>query len=64
MAGDILRRSWIMGKAKDDPLASTEQVIATYRQLQEADAKLKVPSVEKLIVLQKQGKLAEYFKGD
>ena len=63
MAGDIVAQL-DKGKTKDDPVASTEQVIATYRQLQEADSKLKVPSVEKLIVLQKQGKLAEYFKGD
>ncbi len=63
MAGDIVAQL-DKGKTKDDPVAATEQVIATYRQLQEADSKLKIPSVEKLIVLQKQGKLAEYFKGD
>ncbi len=63
MSGDILAQL-DKGTTKDDPLAATEQVIATYRQLQDADSKLKVPSVEKLIVLQKQGKLAEYFKGD
>ncbi len=63
MSGDILAQL-DTGRTKDDPLAATEQVIATYRQLREADAKLKVPSVEKLIALQKQGKLAEYFKGD
>ena len=50
------------GKAKDDPVAAAEQVIATYRQLQRADSKLKVREVEELVTLQKQGKLAEHFK--
>ena len=63
LAGDIVAQL-DKGTTKDDPLAATKQVIETYRQLQEADSKLKVPSVEKLITLQKQGKLAEYFKGD
>ncbi len=51
------------GKAKDDPVAGTEQVIATYRQLQKAQPSLKVPGVEELIDLQKQGKLADHLKG-
>ena len=63
MAGNIIAQL-DRGQTKDDPLAGTEQVIAMYRQLQAADPKLKVPSVEKLITLQKQGKLAEYFKGE
>ena len=63
LAGDIVAQL-DKGQTKDDPVAATRQVIETYRQLQEADSKLKLPSVEKLIVLQKQGKLADYFKGE
>ncbi len=63
MAGDI-QSQLDSGKTKDDPVAAAEQVIATYRQLQRADPKLKVREVEELVALQKQGKLAEHFKGD
>ena len=52
------------GKAKDNPVAAAEQVIATYRQLQRANPKLKVREVEELITLQKQGKLAEHYRED
>ena len=50
------------GKAGDDPLAGTEQVIATYRQMQKADPALKIPEVEQLVDLQRQGKLADHLK--
>lgn len=63
MVGDI--QSQLDGrKTKDDPVAASEQVIATYRQLQKADSKLKIREVEDLIELQKHGKLAEHFKED
>lgn len=61
VAGDI-ESQLDSGKTKDDPVAATEQVIATYRQLQKADPKLKVREIEDLIDLQKHGKLAEHFK--
>ena len=63
VAGDV-QSQLDSGKTKDDPVAAAEQVIATYRQLQRADAKLKVREVEELITLQKQGKLAEHLKAD
>ena len=52
------------GKAKDEPVAAAEQVIATYGQLRRAKPDLRVREVEELIRLQKQGKLAEYFARD
>ena len=63
VAGDV-QSQLDSGQTKDDPVAASEQVIATYRQLQRANAKLKVREVEELITLQKQGKLAEHFKED
>ena len=63
VAGDI-QSQLDSGKAKDDPVGASEQVIATYRQLQKSDPKLKVREVEALIALQRQGKLAEHFKED
>ncbi len=61
VAGDT-RAQLDRGKAKDDPLAGTEQVIATYRQLQKGQPSLKVPEVERFIELRKQGKLAEHLQ--
>lgn len=51
------------GKAHSTALtAACEQVIATYRQLQKKEPGLKVSGVEKLIGLQRQGKLAKYVQ--
>ena len=61
VAGDT-RAQLDRGKAKDDPVAGTEQVIATYRQLQKAQPSLKVSGVEGFIELQKQGKLAQHLQ--
>ncbi len=63
MAGTI-QSQLDSGKTKHDPLAAAEQVIATYRQLQKADPRLKVREIEDLADLQKRGKLAEHLKGD
>lgn len=63
MAGDILAQL-DKGRTKEESVASIEQVIVTYRQLQGANPKLEVASVEKFISLQKQGKLAGYLKED
>ena len=63
VAGDV-ESQLDSGKTKDDPVAGSEQVIATYRQLQKADPKLKVREVETLIDLQRQGKLAEHFQSE
>ena len=63
VAGDV-QSQLDSGKTKDDPVAASEQVIATYRQLQKANPKLKVREIEDLIDLQKRGKLAESFKAD
>ena len=46
---------------KDDPTAGIEQVIATYRLLQKTEPQLKITEVEKLIDLERQGKLAKYL---
>ncbi len=61
VAGDV-QSQLVKRKTKDDPVAGTEQVIATYRQLQRAEPGLKVVEVEKLIDLQKQGKLAKHLE--
>lgn len=49
-------------KSKDDPVAGTEQVIATYRQMQRTEPSLRIMAVEKLIDLKKQGKLAKHLE--
>lgn len=70
-AGALLVTAYVAGdlqsqldkrKMKDDPVAGTEQVIATYRQLQKTEPQLKITEVEKLIDLQRQGKLAKHFE--
>ncbi len=58
VAGDV-RAQLDQRKMKDDPVAGTEQVISTYRQLQKTEPQLKINEVEKLIDLHKQGKLAK-----
>ncbi len=63
VAGDV-QSQLDSGKTKDDPVAATEQVIATYAQLKRANPELHVREVEELIRLQKQGKLAEHFKDE
>lgn len=60
VAGDV-QSQLTKRRTKDDPVAGTEQVIATYRQLQQAQPRLRSAEVEKLIDLQKQGKLANYL---
>jgi hypothetical protein len=50
------------GKTKHDALAAEEQVIETYRKLQQTTPGLKIEAVEKLVELQKQGKLKEYLE--
>jgi len=44
----------------DDSYAGDLQVIETYRQMQRKNVKLHIPVVEKLIDLEKRGKLKEY----
>ncbi len=61
VAGDV-QSQLDNGKAKDNPVAAAEQVIATYAQLKHSNPELRVREVEELIRLQKQGKLAEHFK--
>ena len=56
VAGDV-QAQLDQRKMKDDPVAGTEQVITTYRQLQKTEPQLRIDEVEKLIGLQKQGKL-------
>ena len=60
VAGDV-RAQLARRRAKDDPVAGTEQVIATYRQLQKTEPRLRIMEVEKLIDLQRQGRLAQHF---
>lgn len=60
VAGD-LQSQLDQRKPKDDPLAGAAQVIATYRQLQQTEPQLRINEVEKLIDLQKQGKLAKHL---
>ena len=51
------------GSAHDTALVrACEQVIATYRQLQDKDRKLTLPGVEKLIILEKEHKLRPYVR--
>lgn len=61
VAGDV-QAQLKKRKPKDDPVAGTEQVIATYRQLQRTEPQLRIMEVEKLIDLQKQGKLAKHLE--
>ncbi len=61
VAGDV-QSQLAKRRTKDDPVAATEQVIATYRQLQKAEPGLRIAEVEKLIELQKQGKLAKHLE--
>ena len=50
------------GKTKNDALAGEEQVIETYLKLQKATPDLHIESVDKLIDLQKQGRLKTYLE--
>ena len=61
IAGSV-RSQLESGQAKNDPLAGEEQVIETYRKLQQTNPDLRIEAVEKLIELQKQGKLKEYLQ--
>lgn len=70
-AGAVLLTAYVAGnvqsqlekrKMKDDPVAGTEQVIATYRQLQKTKPRLRIMEVEKLIDLQRQGKLVKHLE--
>jgi hypothetical protein len=61
IAGSV-RSQLESGKAKNDPLAGEEQVIETYQKLQRTNPDLRIEAVEKLIELQKQGKLKEYLE--
>ena len=61
VAGDV-QSQLDKRRMKDDPVAGTEQVIATYRQLQKTEPRLRINEVEKLIDLQKQGKLAKHLE--
>lgn len=49
------------GKKEDDPVAGVLQVIATYRQLQQADPAFRVDEVEALIVVEQEGRLKEHL---
>jgi hypothetical protein len=49
------------GKKEDDPVAGVLQVIATYRQLQQADPAFRMDEVEALIVLEQEGRLKEHL---
>ncbi len=70
-AGAVLLTAYVAGdvqsqlekrKTKDDPVAGTEQVIATYRQLQKTEPRLRIMEIENLIDLQRQGKLAKHLE--
>jgi hypothetical protein len=50
------------GKAGDDKLAGTLLVNETYLKLQQSEPNLHIEAIEKLIELQKQGKLKEYLE--
>jgi hypothetical protein len=51
---------WAHHETKDNSYAGVVQVIATYRQLQKHNPKLRIPEVEKLIELEKHGELERY----
>jgi hypothetical protein len=53
---------WSRRQTKDDSYAGVLQVIATYRQLQGKNPMLRIPEVEKLIELQKRGKLKRFVE--
>ncbi len=61
VAGDV-EAQLIKRKPLDDPLAGTEQVIATYRQMQRTEPHLRIMELEKLIDLKKRGKLAKHLE--
>ena len=61
VAGDV-QAQLDRRKPKDDPMAGTEQVIATYQQMQRTEPRLRIMEVEKLIDLKKQGKLAKHLE--
>ena len=61
VAGNV-RSQLDQRKTKDDPMAGTEQVIDTYRQLQLTEPRLRIMEVEKLIELQRHGKLAQHLE--
>jgi hypothetical protein len=60
IAGSV-RSQLESGKTKDDTLAGEEQVIETYQKIQQTTPDLHIAEVEKLVALQKQGKLKEYL---
>jgi len=60
IAGSV-RSQLESGRTKNDALAGEEQVIETYLKLQKNTPSLHIDAVEKLIDLQKQGKLKEYL---
>ena len=70
-AGALLLTAYVAGdvqaqldkrKPQDDPVAGTEQVIATYQQLRRSEPTLRIMEVEKLIDLKKHGKLAKHLE--
>jgi hypothetical protein len=60
IAGSV-RAQLESGHMKNDAVAGEEQVIETYQKLQQTTPTLHIDSVEKLVDLQKQGKLKETF---
>lgn len=61
VAGDV-QAQLDQRKMRDNPVAGTEQVISTYRQLRKTEPQLRIDEVEKLIDLQKRGKLAKHLE--
>ena len=70
-AGALLLTAYVAGdvqaqldkrKPQDDPVAGTEQVIATYQQLRRSEPTLRIMEVEKLIALKRHGKLAKHLE--
>ena len=55
-----LQSCLLRGDRIDDPYAGTLQVIETYRRLQKAKPRLRVPEIEKLIELERRGELKKY----
>jgi hypothetical protein len=51
----------LRSRAEDQPLAGVEQLIATYRQMQQRTRNLPVPEIEKLIELQNSSRLKAYL---
>lgn len=50
----------LRGDRIDDPYAGDLQVIETYRRMQKAKPRLRIPEIEKLIELERRGELKKY----